>query len=70
MARQTEFAQLIESIDDVPRDLAFHPSVVTEPEILTVDQVASYNANGYVKGVRVFDEAEMVAHRRYFDVDR
>ncbi|MBT3603303.1 MAG: phytanoyl-CoA dioxygenase family protein [Candidatus Latescibacteria bacterium] len=68
MARQTEFAQLIETIDDVPRDLAFHPSTVTEPKVLTGDQVASYNANGYVKGIQVFDEAEMLAHRCYFDV--
>lgn len=68
MARQTEFAQLIESIDDVPRDLAFHPSLITESKLLTADQVASYNANGYVKGIRIFDEAEMMAHRQYFDV--
>jgi len=67
MKRQTEFAQVIESIDDIPRDLAFHPSTITEPQMLTAEDVAFYNANGYVKGFRVFDDDEMVAHRLYFD---
>lgn len=67
MKRQTEFAQLIDSIDDVPRDLTFHPSVVSAPQVLTPEQVAFYNAEGYVKGFRIFSDAEMVAHRRYFD---
>jgi hypothetical protein len=53
MERQTEFSQLIETIDDVPRDLAFYPSTVADPQVLTVDQLASYNAVGYVKGFRV-----------------
>ncbi|MGA1195397.1 MAG: phytanoyl-CoA dioxygenase family protein [Candidatus Latescibacterota bacterium] len=68
MKRQTEFAQVIDTIDDIPRDLSFHPCAVTDPKVLSVDQLAFYNANGYVKGLPVFDEAEVVAHRRYFDL--
>ena len=67
MKRQTEFATLIETIDDIPRDLAFHPSVVTDPERLSAAQLAAYNTDGYVMGMQIFDATEMVGHRAYFD---
>ncbi len=54
-------------LDQVERNLQFHPSTVTDPQVLTREQVASYNRDGYVKGIRVFSDAEMAEHRRYFD---
>jgi hypothetical protein len=51
----------------VPRDLRFHPSAVTHPKTLTRAQVEAFNRDGYVKGIRIFDAAEIAEHRRYFD---
>src|SRR6516164_9436163 len=51
----------------VGRDLRFHPSPVTEPSTLTREQVAVFNRDGYLAGIRVCDAAEAAANRRYFD---
>lgn len=56
-----------EQIAAMARDLQFHPSTVTNPRALTVAQIAAYNRDGYVKGLRVFSTEEMADHRRYFD---
>jgi hypothetical protein len=49
------------------RDLSFHPSPVTEPKTLTREQVAGFNRDGYVTGLRLFDPAEAADVRAYFD---
>ena len=56
-----------EQIAAMSRDLQFHPSTVTEPQLLTKAQIDAYNRDGYVKGLQVFTTAEMAEHRRYFD---
>ncbi|MCE7984149.1 MAG: phytanoyl-CoA dioxygenase family protein [Caldilinea sp. CFX5] len=57
----------IQQVTDVPRDLKFHPSTVQQPKVLTREQIAAYNRDGYVKGLRVFSTAEITEQRRYFD---
>ena len=56
-----------QELDQVTRDLRFHPSPVREPRTLTREQVEHFNTDGYVKGLRVFSTDEMAAHRTYFD---
>ena len=56
-----------EKIAEMKRNLKFHPSTVTAPQTLTPAQVAAYNREGYIKGLRIFSSAEMVEQRRYFD---
>jgi len=51
----------------VARDLRFHPSTTESPSALTRGQVEAFNREGYIKGLRVFDEEEIAAHRRYLD---
>lgn len=51
----------------VTRDLRFHPSRVEHPRQLTPEQVASFNREGYVAGMRVFDSGEIAEIGRYFD---
>jgi non-haem Fe2+, alpha-ketoglutarate-dependent halogenase len=51
----------------IQRALRFHPSEVENPQTLTREQVAAFNRDGYLSGIRVFDESEMAEHRRYFD---
>jgi ectoine hydroxylase-related dioxygenase (phytanoyl-CoA dioxygenase family) len=52
---------------EIERDLRFHPSTVRDPKVLTREQVAAFNRDGYVKGMRIFDAAETAEHRRYLD---
>jgi hypothetical protein len=65
--RQFAIAPEREKLATVQRDLRFRPSPVTDPKTLTREQVAAFNRDGFLKGLRVFSDAEMVEHRRYFD---
>jgi len=56
-----------DTLDAMARDLRFHLSTVANPRVLTRTQVEAFNRDGYVKGLRIFDEAEMAKYRRYFD---
>jgi hypothetical protein len=51
----------------IDRDLRFYPSTVADPRTLTREQVAAFNRNGYLMPLRVFDAAEAVEIRAYFD---
>jgi ectoine hydroxylase-related dioxygenase (phytanoyl-CoA dioxygenase family) len=57
----------IQQVTDVARDLKFHPSRVEQPNVLTAEQIAAYNRDGYIKGLRVFSTEEIAEQRRYFD---
>jgi non-haem Fe2+, alpha-ketoglutarate-dependent halogenase len=56
-----------QTFTDLNRDLKFHPASTDRPKRLSREQVLAYNSNGYVKGLRVFSDAEMEEHRAYFD---
>ena len=56
-----------EDLSRVERDLRFHPSPVTAPRTLDREQVARFNRDGYLKGIRIFSPEEMDGNRRYFD---
>ncbi|MEZ4734202.1 MAG: phytanoyl-CoA dioxygenase family protein [Caldilineaceae bacterium] len=49
------------------RRLQFHPSTTTNPQVLTRDQIETYNREGYLKGFRIFSPEEMNEQRRQFD---
>jgi ectoine hydroxylase-related dioxygenase (phytanoyl-CoA dioxygenase family) len=54
-------------LDLMQRDLRFYPSQVTAPQVLSREQVAQFNRDGYVQGLRAFDAAGTDRNRRYFD---
>lgn len=54
-------------LDRIERDLRFHTLGVENPQTLTREQIAAFNRDGFLKGIRIFDEDEIAAHRRYFD---
>src|ERR1700694_5378162 len=62
-----KFIPTAEELSQVERDLRFHPSAVANPTRLTAEQIAAFNRDGYLKGIRIFDEEEMADIRRYFD---
>ncbi|MFN3649351.1 MAG: phytanoyl-CoA dioxygenase family protein [Armatimonadota bacterium] len=57
---QDELAQM-------ERNLRFIPSEVTDPRVLTREQVESYNRDGYLKPLPVFSSEEIAEHRGYLD---
>ena len=55
------------SLDEIERDLRFHPSQVINPNKLTSDQISQYNINGYLTGIRIFNADQARENRSYFD---
>ena len=69
MTRPADF-KMIPGHDDVrqmDRDLRFHPVTNHLPRTLSVAQIEQFNRDGFLKGLRIFDEAESEENRRYFD---
>jgi hypothetical protein len=56
-----------DDLSAVDRDLSFHPCATAAPTVLTPDQVARFNRDGYLKPFRIFTEAEAADLRAYFD---
>ena len=56
-----------DELREMDRDLRFYPSTVDDPTTLTTQQVAAFNQDGYLKGLRIFDDAEIAEHRDFFD---
>ncbi len=54
-------------LDGLARDLNFHPCQTEAPRVLSREQIEAFNRNGFISPIRIFDEAEIVEHRRYFD---
>jgi hypothetical protein len=74
MAQQTEhptprqYAPIPgDEMNEIERDLRFHPSTVQNPKVLTRAQVEAFNRDGFLKGIRIFDAQEILEHRRYLD---
>lgn len=69
MEKKTEF-QIVpdeEKIRQLPREFRFHPADRDSPTALTREQVAQFNRDGFLKGLRIFSDDEIAEHRRYFD---
>jgi ectoine hydroxylase-related dioxygenase (phytanoyl-CoA dioxygenase family) len=62
-----KFIPTTDELGQLERDLRFRPSATEHPAILTRDQIAAFNRDGYLAGIRIFDEEEIIAIRRYFD---
>ncbi len=58
------FIPKADELNQIDRDLRFHPSTVTDPRTFTREQVAAFNRDGYLKPLRIFDAAEMRRHPR------
>ncbi len=56
-----------QDLDRIERDLRFHPANNDHPETLTPEQIAQFNRDGYIRGIRIFDAGEIAAIRSYFD---
>ena len=61
-----KFIPTTEELNRLERELRFHPSTVENPRTLTADQVAAFNRDGYLKGIRIFNEEEIAGIRAVF----
>jgi hypothetical protein len=66
---KTEFKSLPgqNELDQVERDLRFHPAVNPRPQTLSAAQIEQFNRDGYIRGIRIFSDAEIADIRAYFD---
>lgn len=51
----------------VDRDLSFHPCANAAPKVLTPEQIARFNRDGYLMPFRIFSESDIIELRFYFD---
>ena len=65
--KQFAIAPTADELAGVRRQLVFHPARNPSPARLDEEQLAVFNARGYVTGVRIFPEDEIVAIRARFD---
>ena len=56
-----------DQLQNLKRDLTFHPSMVEQPNRLTKQQIDGFNKSGYVAPVDIFDASEITSIRSYFD---
>lgn len=61
------FIPKTDELSGIERDLRFHPCGVAEPRVLSREQVAAFNREGYIKPLRIFDETQIAEIRAYFD---
>jgi len=61
------FVPSTEELGKIDRDLRFHPSTTQLPTVLTPLQIAAFNRDGYLAGIRIFSDEEITEIRRYFD---
>jgi non-haem Fe2+, alpha-ketoglutarate-dependent halogenase len=65
--REFDIIANVDSVEDIPRDLQFHPSRNDSPSTLDTDQIDAFNTGGYVTDLDVFDDTEISEIRAYFD---
>lgn len=56
-----------DDLQQVARDLSFHPCANAAPQALTREQIEHYNRDGYILPLRIFSESEVADLRAYFD---
>jgi phytanoyl-CoA dioxygenase PhyH len=61
------FIPSTEELSNLERDLRFHPSTTERPTTFTPEQIAAFNRDGYLAGIRIFDQEEIAGIRHYFD---
>ena len=54
-------------IEGMERDLRFHPSTTEAPQALSPQQVESFNRDGFLKNLKVYEDGEIDPIRSFFD---
>ncbi len=67
MAKQFNVIPTEDELTKLGRDLRFYEVENDAPQVLTVEQIARYNRDGYLAPVRIFTDSEIASIRSYFD---
>src|SRR3954462_2200395 len=67
LTKTPKFIPTTDELGKVEREFRFHPANEENARTLTRGQVAAFNRDGYLKGIRIFSEGEIAEIRRYFD---
>ena len=69
MTAKTDFKMVPaqSDLDSIERDLRFHPVVNDSPRTVSRAQIDAFNRDGYIRGIRIFSDAEIGEIRGYFD---
>jgi len=54
-------------LNQIERDLRFHPSTTTDPKALSLEQIEQFNRDGYIRPISIFNDEEVTGIRGYFD---
>jgi hypothetical protein len=65
--RQFKIVPDTDDMGELDRDLRFHPADPSAAVALSREQVEQFNREGFLKGIRVFEEAEITGIREYFN---
>ena len=57
----------LDAYPELERDLKFYPLGVKNPTVLSLGQIDSYNEQGYLFPIRVFNDCQIIGIRKYFD---
>ena len=57
----------LEQLEQMDRDLSFHPSDPASATALTKAQVEEFNERGFIAPLGVLSDDEVTEYRRYFD---
>ena len=69
MNQKTDYKMIPEQgeLAQIQRELRFFLSTTIDPQVLTPERIEAFNRDGYLMRIRIFDEKEADANRRYFD---
>ena len=67
MKKEFRAVPLPDDIADMDRELRFHPATTQSPEALSKEQVETFNREGFLKSLRIYDDGEIAGIRAYFD---
>jgi non-heme Fe2+,alpha-ketoglutarate-dependent halogenase len=67
MAKQFSVIPTEDELARLGRDLHFYEVENDAPRVLTPEQIARYNRDGYLAPVRIFTDSEILSIRAYFD---
>jgi non-heme Fe2+,alpha-ketoglutarate-dependent halogenase len=56
-----------EDLNAMARDLHFHPVHNDQPSVLTIDEIDTFNREGYLKGFKIYSDDEISNIRQGFD---
>lgn len=66
-ASQFNIVPAAEELQAMDRDLRFYASTVSQPSVLSLDDIARFNRDGYLKDLQAYSTAEIDEIRSYFD---